>query len=65
MMGQGGSAGDVFGMRDKFLKERKKLEFARKKAEAPSPMQVCRAVLRWASTVDGCAGRSRPCAQRQ
>lgn len=40
MMGQGSSAGDIFGMRDMFLKERSKLEYGRKKAEAPSPMQV-------------------------
>lgn len=42
MMGQGsGGAGDVFDMRDAFLKERKKLDERRKKAEGPSPMQVC------------------------
>eukprot|EP00892_Ulva_mutabilis_P009004 jgi/Ulvmu1/6476/UM003_0107.1 len=39
MMGQGTGAGDVFGMRDKFLKERRKLDDARRKAQAPSPMQ--------------------------
>lgn len=40
MMGQGsGGSGDVFSMRDAFLKERKKLEERRKKAEGPSPMQ--------------------------
>lgn len=41
MMGQGNGGGDVFAMRDMFLKERKKLDDRRKAAEGPSPMQVC------------------------
>lgn len=59
MMGQGSGGGDVFAMRDMFLKERKKLDDRRKAAEGPSPMQVCAEHAPWVFVVSAFPRRRR------